>query len=63
MWEEIEGELGENFDIFLSQLRTVLVKDKARLNLLREFEDNIYEPKSPSGEFCLMSRALRFDAS
>jgi uncharacterized protein with ParB-like and HNH nuclease domain len=45
MWEEIEGELGENFDGFLSQIRTVLVKEKARLNLLQEFEDNIYEPR------------------
>lgn len=44
-WEEIEGDLGEAFDGFLSHLRTVLVKEKARLNLLREFEDNIYEPK------------------
>ena len=41
----IEGELGEDFDVFLSQIRTVLVKEKARLSLLQEFEDNIYAPR------------------
>ena len=45
MWEEAEGELGEDFDRFLAHLRTILVKEKARLNLLQEFEDKIYEPK------------------
>ena len=44
-WEETEGELGEDFDVFLSHLRAVLVKDKARLSLLQEFEDNIYQPR------------------
>jgi len=45
MWEEAEGELGDDFDRFLNHVRTVLVKDKARLSLLQEFEDKIYEPK------------------
>lgn len=45
MWEEAEGELGDDFDRFLNHVRTILVKEKARLNLLREFEDKIYEPK------------------
>lgn len=45
LWEEIEGELQEDFDQFLSYLRTILVKDKARLSLLKEFELNIYHPK------------------
>lgn len=45
MWEEAEGELGDEFDQFLSYIRTILVKEKARLNLLKEFEDQIYEPK------------------
>ena len=44
-WEELEGELDEDFDKFLSYVRTILVKDKARLSLLKEFEDNIYHPK------------------
>jgi hypothetical protein len=45
MWEEAEGELGEEFDRFLAHLRTILVKEKARLNLLQEFEGKIYDPK------------------
>ena len=44
-WEELEGELGEGFDQFLSYIRTILVKEKARHNLLKEFEDSIYNPK------------------
>lgn len=44
-WEQLEGELGEDFDQFLSYIRTILVKEKARNNLLKEFDDNIYEPK------------------
>jgi len=44
-WEKLEGELGEDFDQFLSYIRTILVKEKARHNLLKEFEDNIYNPK------------------
>ncbi|MDP3443716.1 MAG: DUF262 domain-containing HNH endonuclease family protein [Ignavibacteria bacterium] len=42
-WEQIEGELGDDFDRFLSFIRTILVKEKARLNLLDEFEDNVYK--------------------
>ena len=38
-WEQLEGELADDFDIFLSHLRSVLVKDKARLSLLQEFEE------------------------
>jgi len=45
MWEEAEGELGDDFDRFLSHVRTILVKDKQRQNLLQEFEDKIYDPK------------------
>ncbi|MGM0739014.1 MAG: DUF262 domain-containing protein [Bacteroidota bacterium] len=45
-WEQLEGELLDDFDIFLSHIRSVLVKDKARLSLLQEFEDNIYAPRS-----------------
>lgn len=43
MWEELEGEFGrEEFDRFLGHLRTTVVKEKARENLLKEFE-KIYE--------------------
>jgi len=45
MWEEAEGELGDDFDRFLGHVRTILVKDKARMSLLQEFEDKIYHPK------------------
>ncbi|HPC89658.1 MAG TPA: DUF262 domain-containing HNH endonuclease family protein [Methanothrix sp.] len=45
MWEEAESELGDDFDRFLNHIRTILVKDKPRLNLLKEFEDKIYNPK------------------
>lgn len=42
-WEELEGKYGENFDRFLAFIRTILVKEKARANLLEEFETNIYK--------------------
>ena len=45
LWEDAEGELGDDFDRFLNYLRTILLKDKARLSLLQEFEDKIYDPK------------------
>lgn len=45
LWEEAEGDLGDDFDRFLNHIRTVLLKDKARLNLLDEYEHKIYHPK------------------
>ena len=42
-WEAMEGELDEEFDRFLSFVRYILVKDKARSNLLDEFEEKIYK--------------------
>lgn len=44
-WEETESYFAEDFDAFLSHLRSILVKQKAAVSLLKEFEDNIYEPK------------------
>ncbi len=44
-WEGIEEFFGEDFDNFLSHLRTILVKQKAGYNLIKEFEDSIYAPK------------------
>ncbi|OIJ20900.1 hypothetical protein BKP45_07785 [Anaerobacillus alkalidiazotrophicus] len=41
-WEEMEGQLDDEFDRFLSFVRTIIVKDKARSNLLDEFEEKIY---------------------
>ncbi|MFY4840916.1 DUF262 domain-containing protein [Aliarcobacter butzleri] len=49
-WEDIESYFEEDFDVFLSHLRTILVKDKARLNLLDEFEKNIYSPSKYNRE-------------
>ena len=43
IWETIENDLGRDFDRFLSFIRTVYVKEKARLNLLDEFSENIYK--------------------
>lgn len=45
LWEEAEGDLGNDFDRFLNHIRTILVKEKARLNLLDEFEQKIYNPR------------------
>lgn len=45
-WEETENYFAEDFDAFLSHLRTILVKQKATVSLLKEFEDNIYNPTS-----------------
>lgn len=43
LWEELEGEFGpDEFDRFLGHLRTIVVKEKARENLLKEFE-KVYE--------------------
>jgi uncharacterized protein with ParB-like and HNH nuclease domain len=44
-WEEIEEYFADDFDNFLSHLRMILVKTKAGYNLLKEYEDNIYNPK------------------
>jgi hypothetical protein len=47
-WEEAEGEMGrDEFDRFLSYVRTLCVKDKAREGLLKEFDDRIYGAKPP----------------
>ena len=45
LWEEAEGELGDDFDRFLNHLRTILVKEKARMSLLDEYEQKIYHPR------------------
>jgi len=49
-WEDIESYFEEDFDVFLSHLRTILVKEKARLSLLDEFEKNIYHPRKYNKE-------------
>jgi len=58
LWEEAEGELGDDFDRFLNHIRTILLKDKARLNLLDEFEHKIYNPREKEKATGLMKPSL-----
>lgn len=44
-WEEMEKYFGDDFDKFLSYVRTILVKRKADMTLLKEFEENVYSGK------------------
>lgn len=46
-WEEMEKYFGDDFDKFLSYIRTILVKRKADATLLKEFRENIYSAKKP----------------
>lgn len=45
IWEEAESNLGENFDRFLNHVRTLILKEKARSNLLQEYQEKIYHKK------------------
>ncbi|WP_414733913.1 DUF262 domain-containing protein [Acetobacterium carbinolicum] len=47
IWEEIEGKHEDKFDRFLQFIRTIYLKDKARSNLLDEFENKIYKATPP----------------
>lgn len=58
LWEDAESVLADDFDRFLNHLRTILVKDKARLSLLQEFEDKIYNPKEKEKSTGLRKPAL-----
>jgi uncharacterized protein with ParB-like and HNH nuclease domain len=44
-WEAMESYFGDDFDNFLSQIRTILVKRKADYALVKEFNDNVYSEK------------------
>lgn len=47
-WEDIESKLGnEDFNRLLSFIRTIYVKEKARENIVKEFEEKIYGTKPP----------------
>ncbi len=41
-WEEMQSYFGDDFDNFLSQIRTILVKQKPEYSLIKEFNDNVY---------------------
>ena len=43
-WEQMENYFGEDFDQFLEFIRLCVVKKKAAVSLLKEFEENIYHP-------------------
>lgn len=43
IWEDLENQFGDYFDNFLSHIRTILVKTKAKKNLLDEYEKLIYK--------------------
>lgn len=44
IWEQIEDNMGvDGFERFLNFLQSILVKERARMNLLDEFEKNIYK--------------------
>jgi Protein of unknown function DUF262 len=44
-WEATENEFeADEFDRFLSFVRTIYVKDKAREGLLKEFDERVYKP-------------------
>jgi hypothetical protein len=45
-WEQMDSELGDDIDRFLAYLRTILVKDKARLGLVKEFEERVFGGKN-----------------
>jgi hypothetical protein len=42
-WESMQEVLGDDFDRFLSYVRTILVKEKAKSSLLDEFEKFVFE--------------------
>ena len=44
-WEDMETYFGDDFDNFLSQIRTILVKRRADYTLIKEFSDIIYSGK------------------
>jgi hypothetical protein len=44
-WEEMESELDDNVDRFLAYIRTILVKEKARHGMIKEFNEKVFVPK------------------
>lgn len=42
-WEDIQDDLGDNFDRFLSYVRTMLLKTRPKTNLLNEYEKEIFQ--------------------
>lgn len=44
-WEDIQEDLGDNFDRFLSYVRTMILGTRVKMNLLDEFEKEIFQKK------------------
>lgn len=42
-WEDIQEDMGDNFDRFLSYVRTMILKTRPKTNLLDEFEKEIFQ--------------------
>ncbi|MEO5360833.1 MAG: DUF262 domain-containing HNH endonuclease family protein [Nitrospirota bacterium] len=60
LWTDIENEHGDEFDRFLSFIRTLYVKEKPRLSLLKEFEEKIYIPQGKDKKALLKKGADTF---
>lgn len=43
-WEEMQENLGDDIDRFLMYIRSMILKARAKTNLLDEFEKNIFKP-------------------
>ena len=60
-WEELERNYGYSFERFLAFIRTILVKEKARVNLLEEFEQNIYNKQKLSLGINTVNTIIKYD--
>ena len=62
-WEGIQEDLGDDFDRFLSYVRTMILKTRQKMNLLDEYEKEIFQkgviPKGKSF-FDLVFRAYEY---
>lgn len=43
-WEELQSNLGDDLDRFLMHLRNMILKSRVTMNLLDEYEKNIFKP-------------------
>lgn len=62
-WEGIQEELGDDFDKFMSYVRTMILRTRAKQNLLDEFEKEIFQKGViPKGKtfFDLVFRAYEY---
>ena len=62
-WESMQEDLGDNFDRFLSYVRTMILKTRQKMNLLDEYEKEIFQKGViPKGKtfFDLVFRAYEY---